>query len=147
MDLDGNILDGEFGGVFPTGDGQQGGDFVAYFTVTTPIMLGPTLEQIQAIIFTPTCATSNCHSGAVPDAGLDLSDADTSHANLVGVSTTQLGGAGIRVVAGDPDNSYLIQKLENAAGIEGVRMPLGAPPLAQSDIDEIRQWITDGALR
>jgi hypothetical protein len=89
----------------------------------------------------------NCHSGAAPDAGLNLSDADTSYANLVGVSTTQLGGAGIRVIAGDPGNSYLIQKLENAAGIEGVRMPLGGAALNQTDIDFIRQWITGGALR
>ena len=78
---------------------------------------------------------------------MNLSDADTSLLNLVGVPTTQLGGAGIRVVAGDPDNSYLIQKLENDPGIEGQQMPLGRPPLAQADIDHIRQWITDGALR
>jgi hypothetical protein len=147
MDLGGNILDGEYGGLFPTGNGAQGGDFVAYFTITTPIVIGPTLDQIQAIVFTPTCATAGCHTGAAAAAGLNLSDADTSHVNLVGVPTTQLGGAGIRVVAGDPDNSYLIQKLENAAGIEGQQMPLARPPLAQSDINEIRQWITDGALR
>ncbi|NIS90113.1 MAG: hypothetical protein GTN98_08535 [Woeseiaceae bacterium] len=144
MDLGGNILDGEYMGVFPTGNGVQGGDFVVQFTLTTPIVLGPTLTQIQAVIFGPTCATANCHSGAVPDAGLDLSDEMTSRMNLVGVPTTQLGGAGIRVISGDPDNSYLIQKLENAPGIEGVRMPLGAPALPQADIDVIRQWITDG---
>ena len=145
MDIGGNILDGEFSGAFPSGDSQQGGDFVAQFSITTPIMIGPTLDQIQAVIFTPTCATANCHSGATPDAGLNLADADTSHINLVGVATTQLGGAGIRVIAGDPDNSYLIQKLEGTAA-EGQRMPVGQA-LQQSDIDEIRQWIMDGALR
>nr|MDJ0905603.1 hypothetical protein [Woeseiaceae bacterium] len=79
-----------------------------------------------------------------PAANLNLSDEATSRANLVGVPTTQLGGAGIRVISGDPDNSYLIQKLENAAGIEGQQMPLGAAPLPQATIDVIRQWITDG---
>jgi hypothetical protein len=143
-DLDGNSLDGEYTGAFPSGNGTAGGNFQVRFSVTTPIMLGPTLAQIQAVIFTPTCATANCHSGAVPDANLNLSDEATSRMNLVGVPTTQLGGAGIRVIDGDPDNSYLIQKLENAAGIEGVRMPLGAPALSQADIDVIRQWITDG---
>jgi hypothetical protein len=144
MDLGGNILDGEYLASYPpSGDGTQGGDFVIQFSLTTPIMLGPTLAQIQAVIFGPTCATANCHSGAMPDANLDLSDEATSRANLVGVSTTQLGGAGIRVISGDPDNSYLIQKLENAAGIEGQRMPIGAA-LPQADIDVIRQWITDG---
>lgn len=145
MDLDGNILDGEYLATYPpSGDGSQGGDFVVQFSLTTPIMLGPTLTQIQAVIFGPTCATANCHSGATPDANLNLSDEATSRANLVGVSTTQLGGAGIRVISGDPDNSYLIQKLENAAGIEGQQMPLGGAPLPQADIDVIRLWIADG---
>jgi len=117
------------------------------FSVTTPVVIGPTLDQIQTVIFTPTCATTGCHSGGVPAANLNLSDADTSLANLVGVPTTQLAGAGIRVIVMDPDNSYLIQKLENAAGIEALQMPLAGPPLAQADIDHIRQWIADGALR
>jgi hypothetical protein len=147
MDLGGNALDGEFLGAFPSGDGVAGGDLVVQFTLVTPIVIGPTLDQIQAVIFSPTCATVGCHSGGAPAAALNLSDADTSHLNLVGVPTTQLGGAGIRVIVMDPDNSYLIQKLENAAGIEFAQMPLGRPPLAQSDIDQIRDWITAGALR
>jgi hypothetical protein len=146
LDLDGNILDGENLGGFPSGDGTEGGDFISRFTITTPVVIGPTLDQIQAVIFTPTCATANCHSGAMPDANLDLSNADTSYAQLVGVATFQLMGGETRVIAFDPDNSYLIQKLEDAADIEGVQMPFGGA-LLQSDIDEIRQWIADGALR
>ena len=115
--------------------------------MTTPIVIGPTLDQIQTVIFTPTCATAGCHSGGAPAANLNLSDADTSLANLVDVTTFQLGATGIRVIPADPVNSYLIRKLEDAAGIEGMQMPLGRPPLAQADIDHIRQWITDGALR
>lgn len=148
MDLGGNALDGEYPGSFPSGNGAAGGDFQVGFTVTTPIVIGPTLDQIQTVIFTPTCATAGCHSGGVPAANLNLSDADTSLANLFNVTTFQLGGTGIRVIPGDPVNSYLIQKLENAVGIiEGAQMPLARPPLAQADIDHIRQWITDGALR
>ena len=90
MDLGGNILDGEYLVTYPpSGDGVQGGDFVVQFSITTPIVLGPTLTQIQAVVFGPTCATANCHSGAVPDANLDLSDEATSRANLVGVSVTR----------------------------------------------------------
>src|SRR5690606_1034416 len=44
-----------------------------------------------------------------------------------------------------PSNSYLIQKLEGTAAV-GERMPAGLPPLPQSDINVVRQWITDGAL-
>ena len=146
MDLDGNALDGEYPGSFPSGDGTAGGDFQSRFSVTTPVVIGPTLDQIQATVFTPNCATSNCHSAGEASANLDLSDADTSFMNLVGVPTIQLSGAGIRVIAGDPDNSYLIQKLENDPGIQFSQMPPGNP-LNATEIGHIRQWITDGALR
>jgi hypothetical protein len=51
----------------------------------------------------------------------------------------------LRVAPGDPDNSYLIQKLEGTASV-GVQMPEGGPPLPQDRIDVIRQWISDGAI-
>ena len=50
------------------------------------------------------------------------------------------------VVPMDPDNSYLIRKMENDAGIVGLVMP-PTGSILQTDIDVIRQWITDGALR
>jgi hypothetical protein len=53
-------------------------------------------------------------------------------------------GALNRVTPGDPDNSYVIQKLEGTAAV-GARMPQGGPFLDQATIDMIRQWITDGA--
>jgi hypothetical protein len=146
MDLDANMLDGEFSGSFPSGDGTQGGDFEAQFEIGAPVVIGPTLNQIQAAVFSPTCATSNCHSGpsgsALP-AGMDLSDADSSFAALVGVASLQQPAI-LRVAAGDPDDSYLIQKLEGNAGS---RMPLGGSALDPSVIAEIREWIKDGAER
>ncbi|MDH3265462.1 MAG: Ig-like domain-containing protein [Gammaproteobacteria bacterium] len=146
MDLDANALDGEFSGAFPSGNGTQGGDFQAQFTVAAPVVIGPTLDQIQAVIFTPTCATSTCHSAGNQAAGLDLSSADASHADLVDQFSSQQ--ATILVMPGDPANSYLIHKLEGAATIDGDRMPPpGRAAVAQSDIDQIKQWITDGALR
>jgi hypothetical protein len=50
-----------------------------------------------------------------------------------------------RVAAGNPDDSYLIRKLEGGPDIGGSRMPQGGPFLDQAIIDQIRQWITDGA--
>ena len=144
MDLDGNILDGENTGGFPSGDDTEGGDFISRFTVTTPVMIGPTLPQIQAVVFTPSCATAGCHSGGSPAGMLSLTDEATSYAQLVGIPASGAMGP-IRVIEFDADNSYLIQKLEGAMGIVGNQMPLGRPPLPQSDIDEIRQWILDGA--
>ncbi|NOZ53123.1 MAG: hypothetical protein GXP08_08275 [Gammaproteobacteria bacterium] len=45
----------------------------------------------------------------------------------------------------DSDGSYLIQKLEGAAGIAGSQMPLGKAPLPQTVINNIRLWIDEGA--
>ncbi|MDH3749834.1 MAG: Ig-like domain-containing protein [Gammaproteobacteria bacterium] len=148
MDLDANALDGELIANLPSGDGTAGGDLVAQFTITTPVVIGPTLDQIQAVVFSPTCATAGCHSAGTMAGGLNLSDADTSLAQLVGVPSSNPAQAGeIRVIAFDPDNSYLIKKLENAAGISGQQMPFGGTPLSATDVGHIRQWITDGALR
>ena len=146
LDLDANALDGEFSGTFPSGDGTGGGDFEALFTIAAPVAMGPTLDEIQASVFTPVC--SGCHTGPMSDAlpgGMDLTNADASFANLVGVPSVQVPELS-RVEAGDPDNSYLIHKLEGTAS-EGAQMPFGGTPLEQAVIDDIRQWITDGAAR
>ncbi|MDO8519247.1 MAG: hypothetical protein Q7T11_03685 [Deltaproteobacteria bacterium] len=105
-----------------------------------------TLSSIQSDIFTPNCALSGCHSSTSAQAGLSLADGD-SFSNLVGEDSTQASGLK-RVLAGDPDNSYLIHKLEGtqaAAGGSGSDMPKNASALSQEDIDQIREWITNGA--
>ena len=68
----------------------------------------------------------------------------TSAATLISVPSSEVQSL-LRVNPGDPNNSYLIQKLEGTAAV-GQRMPLGGPFLPQSDIDVIRQWISAGAL-
>jgi hypothetical protein len=147
MDLDANALDGEYSGSFPSGDGTAGGDFLAQFSLSTPAT-GATLDDIQASLFTPTCSSAGCHSGPAGGglpSGMDLSDADASFASLVGVASVQQPTLS-RVAAGDPDNSYLVQKVEGTAAT-GQRMPLGGAALSQATIDDIRQWIADGANR
>jgi hypothetical protein len=109
--------------------------------------LGPTLDEIQAALFTPTCATSTCHSNGAQAASLSLADADTSFAELVGEFSGQNGQDNVMLVAPfDPDASYLIRKMEGTAGISGGRMPPGAA-VPQSEIDVVREWITNGAVR
>ena len=51
----------------------------------------------------------------------------------------------LRVEPGNPDDSYLIQKIEGTAAVGG-RMPLGGQALPPDTIAAIRQWITDGAV-
>ena len=148
LDLDANALDGEFSGTLPSGDGTEGGDFEARFTVTGPAIPGPTLDEIQAAVFGPTCATAGCHSGGGGDLPtvMDLTSAQASFDNLVNIASLEVPAL-LRVMPGDPDNSYLIQKLEGTAA-EGDRMPLdSSEPLDPATIAAIRQWIADGAPR
>ncbi len=149
MDIDANALDGEFSGTFSSGDGAAGGDFVATFTLTTSAP-SATLDYIQANVFGVTCAAAGCHTGpagGLLPGGMDLSDADASFANLVGVSSVQQPSLS-RVAAGDPTNSYLVQKIEGIAPApNNSRMPFGQAALDQATIDNIRQWISDGANR
>ena len=54
-----------------------------------------------------------------------------------------------RIEPGDPDNSYLVHKIQGtqaSVGGTGERMPLGRPALTQEQIDIIRAWIADGAM-
>jgi hypothetical protein len=143
LDLDGNALDGEAGGGLPSGDGVAGGDFQSFFTITTPVVLVPTFDSIQATVFIPTCASASCHDAVGPAAGLDLSSADASFINLVNMPSSQQAGI-MRVLPTDPANSYLIQKID---GTINPRMPLGGLALDPAVVENIRQWVRDGALR
>jgi hypothetical protein len=102
--------------------------------------LSADFDSIQANIFTPICSV--CHAGASAPEGLHL-DAGNSYNMLVGVPSTEVPSI-MRVKPGDPDNSYIIQKLEGHAAVGG-QMPLGGPYLSTATIAFIRQWITDGA--
>jgi methionine-rich copper-binding protein CopC len=108
-----------------------------------PPPLTADFQSIQDNVFTPICV--RCHSGAAAPEGLQL-DTAHSYALLVGVPSTEEPNL-LRVKANAPDSSYLVLKLEGASGIVGAQMPLGGPPLPQSTIDVIRQWISDGALQ
>ncbi len=102
-----------------------------------------TLSNIQATIFTPNCAVSGCHAGANPQQGQDLSDGET-FANIVGVRSREKPDL-FRIDPGNPDNSYLIQKVMGDPDIVGARMPLGRAPLTPDQIALLREWVTDGA--
>ncbi|MDH3276357.1 MAG: hypothetical protein OEM99_17650, partial [Gammaproteobacteria bacterium] len=108
-----------------------------------PPPFGANFSEIQANVFTTTCATAGCHQGAGAPQGLRLDDAN-SYGLLVNVASAEVNTI-MRVAPNDPDNSYLIQKLEGSASV-GAQMPLGSPALSQATIDVIRQWITDGAI-
>ena len=105
-------------------------------------------KDIQKKIFDTTCATEFCHGANAASAGLDLS-AGAAIANLVDVPAAAQGAKDahlLRVAPGDPDDSFLMLKIEPHLGPnEGVPMPLVGGPLPASDIDTIRRWIAAGA--
>lgn len=102
--------------------------------------LQPDFKSIQDNVFTPVCTA--CHAGAAAPLGLRL-DEGASYALLVNAPSVEVPSM-LRVQPGNPDASYLIQKIEGTAAVGG-RMPLNLPPLPQETIAVIRQWITDGA--
>ena len=108
--------------------------------------LQPTLSSIWLNVFSMTCV-AGCHEpgGIGTNAtGLDLSTQQLTFDNVVGVSSAEVPMI-LRVAPGDPDNSYLIDKLELSPEAILSQMPLGALPLDQETIDVIRQWIMNGA--
>ncbi len=101
-----------------------------------------TLSTISSQIFVPRC--TGCHGGGSPSGGMNL-EAGNAYEKLVNVASSEKSGA-IRVIPGDPENSYLVQKLRGDPGIVGLRMPRNGPPyLTDDQINLVKQWIQDGA--
>ena len=86
------------------------------------------------------CSAGQCHGNGL--AGLTLSDAATSYANLVGIPAANCTGE-TRVIAGDATNSYLMKKVQGTQAC-GNRMPPGGQ-LDNIDIGNLTNWINQGA--
>jgi Planctomycete cytochrome C len=114
--------------------------------------LKPTFASIQSEIFDTTdlagrtsCISCHTDQGRAPTGNLNLRT--DPYAALVNVPSRQKAGA-VLVVPGDPESSYLIQKLEGRSDISGLRMPRNGPPyLTSGQILVIRRWIEIGAPR
>jgi hypothetical protein len=114
--------------------------------------LEPTFTSVQQDIFSTTDAAGRslcigCHTsvGRTPPQGLNLAvDPYAALVNVPSRSRPEL----MLVKPGDPENSYLIHKLEGRSGIVGLRMPRNGPPyLTDGQILVIRRWIAIGAPR
>lgn len=96
--------------------------------------------------------TSSCHGGTSP-AGRILFAGSASSVYTQLRAVTQSGPSWYRVNPGNPDTSWLIEKVtKDNPGLSafgqtyGTRMPQGAPNLCQPTIDTLRNWIANGAL-
>lgn len=103
-----------------------------------------TFAQIQAQIFTPSCAKAGCHVSGVATGGMVL-EAGRSYAEIVG-RPSQESPLLARVQPGDPERSYLFKKIRGDADISGSRMPQDGPPfLSAAELEGIAAWIQAGA--
>jgi hypothetical protein len=99
------------------------------------------LSDIQAKVFTQSCALSGCHGTTNNQANLLLTDGN-SFANLVNMQSF-LFPQFKRVVPDSSSESLLIKILK---GEVSPQMPLNREPLDPAVIDSITKWIDQGAL-
>ncbi|MDR8391019.1 hypothetical protein NC796_07715 [Aliifodinibius sp. S!AR15-10] len=97
----------------------------------------PTFSNVQEI-FNSSCATSGCHDAATAQNGVDLS----SYNAAVNSNGDQCGEI---IVANEPDNSPIVDKIEPNPDCGTARMPQGGPYLSDEEINLIRDWISEGA--
>jgi len=94
-------------------------------------------------ILAESCGTTGCHDDS-PQAreGLDLISPGVE-SRLVDVPAMGSGCTNrILVVAGDPDSSYLMDKISNTPGICGTQMPV-VGILPADEVEVLQQWIVD----
>jgi hypothetical protein len=116
----------------------------------------PTFSAIhEEILVGRGCAGGSlCHGGST-SGKLNLSQRDAAYTALVGVPAMGMNltlmppncvdSGQQRVIAGDPDNSLLMQKLLGTQQC-GAPMPPNPPLLMAAEVEQIRMWIAKGAL-
>ena len=112
----------------------------------------PNWDSIYSFFSGNNCVTG-CHDSTAAsldvydESSLDLHDKDIAYMELLGAAEgVSCGGDGNLVVAGDPDASLLIQKIEmENPACGGGSMPSGRPLLPEAYVAPIRAWIAAGA--
>lgn len=131
------------GGAAVGGAGGGGGSNVDACPPGLPVV--SFAADVQPIL-TQSCAKTNCHKGSAPDVGLDLAEGN-AHADIVDVTTAQCGQTRKRIIPGDPEESYLLDKVRGVDLCDkSSRMPLLAAKLSEEKITTIQAWICGGAL-
>ena len=129
------------------GDGDDGGPPKPSCTPGVDPASAPRYASNIQPIYDRSCAVAGCHASVAPAQALDLS-VGRSYAATVNTRSTET--LSFRLIEpGDPDASYLVQKIRGDAGIAGVVMPNGCPDnpqqgaqcLTPDEIDAIVTWI------
>ena len=104
---------------------------------------GGSAPKSAEMVLADTCGIPGCHDATMQaQAGLDLVSPGVA-GRVVDMNAVGLGcESDILVVAGDPDGSYLMDKVLNAPGICGLFMPTVGVLTAEEE-ETLRQWIID----
>jgi hypothetical protein len=102
--------------------------------------VGPvTFAQVHQQVIQPGCG---CHVAGA--GGLVLSTLASSYTALTTGSSRTCGDRPY-VLVGQPDQSYLVEKLEAMRPACGTRMPRGGSALSAASLQLVRDWILGGA--
>ncbi|MEM7449330.1 MAG: hypothetical protein AAF355_13945 [Myxococcota bacterium] len=125
--------------------------------VRQQLVIDPSWTSIYALVIEPECTA--CHdqdpenplrSQFLASGGLNLNGQEDAYQALVvesiRASSTCIGEATNYVAPGDPDGSYLMDKIGPSGPMlcGGVRMPIGGG-LAAIALEAIQEWIANGA--
>jgi hypothetical protein len=120
----------------------------------------PTFKAIFKEVFTDTGCNGGafCHGSGSVTGGLDMTERDKTYMLLVGVDAAAMSlpttmpvpphckeSGKKRVVAGNPDMSLLVEKMEKAMPSCGTLMPPSGM-IAAAKIQQVRTWIMNGAM-
>ena len=96
-------------------------------------------------IFDAKCTNCHAENAFAVRSGIPLLLTEgLSHEEMVNVPSA-VDDSLTFVVPGDPDASYLIEKMASDAPTRGTRMPLFGAPLTDDELETIRVWIQEGA--
>jgi len=104
--------------------------------------LAPSFAELEGDVFGKRCAFSACHGEVAPRQGMSLMPG-SAYDNIVNQPSTEAPEL-LRVKPGDPEGSYLFQKLSLPTPARGERMPPGQP-LEPEVLAAVRSWIAAGA--
>jgi hypothetical protein len=126
--------------------GKAGFQYLACESAPTEgITLEDLMNEETGLFATALCTA--CHPGSAQDYPLDLSSLDMAYATLVEDQTERCDGKPY-VRPNEPDQSFLIDVLtKEDPGCDIRQMPLGGSTFSESQIEQIRAWISAGALR
>ena len=96
-------------------------------------------EEKVATLFKKFCSVAGCHQGQYPKKKLNL-EPDKFYNATVDMPSLQVDSLKL-VDTKNPEQSYLLKKVNGESGIVESRMPVDAPPLKEEEIEIIKNWI------